>query len=99
MCRQSPSPASSASLASRPPGPELAGRLPAPLLEAFPMANPPEKPAESGRDYRSTLFLPATDFPMKAGLPEAEPKWLSRWGGMNLYACLRANAKGKELFI
>ena len=25
-------------------------------------------------DYRATLFLPATDFPMKAGLPEAEPK-------------------------
>ena len=36
-------------------------------------------PETGAHDYRSTLFLPATDFPMKAGLPEAEPKWLARW--------------------
>ena len=28
------------------------------------------------RDYRATLFLPTTDFPMQAGLPKAEPNWL-----------------------
>ena len=35
-------------------------------------------------DYRATLFLPTTEFPMKAGLPEAEPKWLARWEAMHL---------------
>jgi len=51
------------------------------------------------RDYRATLFLPATDFPMKAGLPEAEPKWLARWQAMDLYGKQRAAAKGRKLFI
>ncbi len=58
------------------------------------MADKPEPP-----DYRATLFLPATDFPMKAGLPEAEPKWLARWAEMDLYGRLRARAKGRALFI
>jgi isoleucyl-tRNA synthetase len=57
-----------------------------------------DKPAESP-DYRATLFLPATDFPMKAGLPEAEPKWLARWAEMDLYGKLRARAKGRPLFV
>ena len=34
----------------------------------------------------ATLFLPSTEFPMKAGLPDAEPKWLKRWEEMGLYA-------------
>jgi isoleucyl-tRNA synthetase len=55
-----------------------------------------EKPA---RDYRATLFLPATDFPMKAGLPDAEPKWLAHWQAMDLYGRVRKAAKGRELFV
>ena len=51
------------------------------------------------RDYRATLFLPATDFPMKAGLPEAEPKWLARWQAMDLYGQQRAAAKGRKPFM
>src|SRR5215469_11558446 len=51
------------------------------------------------RDYRATLFLPATDFPMKAGLPEAEPKWLARWEAMDLYHRIRKAAKGRPLFV
>ena len=58
----------------------------------------PEKPAES-LDYRATMFLPATDFPMKAGLPEAEPKWLAHWAEIDLYGKLRKRAKGRPLFI
>src|SRR5689334_2696853 len=58
----------------------------------------PEKAAESP-DYRATLFLPATDFPMKAGLPEAKPKWLTHWAQIDLYGKLRARAKGRPLFI
>jgi isoleucyl-tRNA synthetase len=57
------------------------------------------KPDSGARDYRATLFLPATDFPMKAGLPQAEPKWLARWAQMGLYEKQRAQAKGRPLFI
>jgi hypothetical protein len=49
-------------------------------------------------DYKHTLFLPAPDFPMRAGLPKREPEWLSRWEGMDLYARLRAEAAGREKF-
>jgi isoleucyl-tRNA synthetase len=55
-----------------------------------------DKPA---RDYRATLFLPETPFPMKAGLPEAEPRWLARWAQMDLYGMMRKAAKGRPLFI
>jgi isoleucyl-tRNA synthetase len=51
------------------------------------------------KDYRATLFLPQTEFPMKAGLPEAEPKWLARWESANLYGRIRAAAKGRPLFV
>ncbi len=51
------------------------------------------------RDYRASLFLPTTDFPMKAGLPEAEPKWLARWEAMDLYGRMRKQAKGRPLFV
>jgi isoleucyl-tRNA synthetase len=51
------------------------------------------------RDYRPTVFLPSTSFPMKAGLPEAEPKWLARWQALDLYGRLRAQAKGRKLFV
>ena len=62
------------------------------------MTNTPEKPekATDSPDYRATLFLPATDFPMKAGLPEAEPKWLAKWAQMDLYGQLRKRAKAQE---
>jgi isoleucyl-tRNA synthetase len=50
-------------------------------------------------DYKNTVFLPATDFPMKAGLPELEPKLLARWQAMDLYARLRADAKGRPQFL
>ena len=50
-------------------------------------------------DYRATLFLPQTDFPMKAGLPEAEPKWLARWQEMDLYGRIRAAAADRPLFV
>jgi isoleucyl-tRNA synthetase len=54
---------------------------------------------DTARDYRATLFLPATEFPMKAGLPAAEPKWLARWEAMDLYGRIRRAAKGRELFV
>ena len=51
------------------------------------------------RDYRDTLFLPKTEFPMRAGLPKAEPEWIKRWDALGLYEKLRADAKGRQPFI
>ena len=51
------------------------------------------------RDFRSTVFLPKTDFPMKAGLPQKEPGILARWQGEDLYARLREARAGREKFI
>ncbi len=50
-------------------------------------------------DYKATVFLPRTDFPMRAGLPEREPEILARWAEMNLFAALRKDAAGREKFI
>ena len=47
------------------------------------------------RDYRETLFLPKTDFPMRAGLPKREPEWIQRWDEMKLYDLMRADAKAR----
>jgi isoleucyl-tRNA synthetase len=51
------------------------------------------------RDYSETLFLPQTDFPMRAGLPQREPEILKAWEQAGLYGQLRAAARGKEKFI
>ena len=50
-------------------------------------------------DYKSTLFLPRTDFPMKAGLPAREPKMLERWEQIGLWERLRDASKGRKKFI
>ena len=47
------------------------------------------------RDYRDTLFLPATDFPMRAGLPKKEPEWLDYWKKIKLYKKLREASSDK----
>ena len=51
------------------------------------------------RDYSETLFLPKTDFPMRAGLPQKEPEILKRWRSLDLYGRLRAAGKGRPRFI
>jgi isoleucyl-tRNA synthetase len=51
------------------------------------------------RDWSATLFLPQTPFPMRAGLPQMEPKLLERWAKLGLYHRLRAAAKGRPKFI
>ncbi|MEE8084002.1 MAG: class I tRNA ligase family protein, partial [Alphaproteobacteria bacterium] len=50
-------------------------------------------------DYKSTVFLPRTDFPMKAGLPAREPDLLARWEQIGLWAKLRAQSAGRETYI
>ena len=61
---------------------------------AIPMTDTAEKV-----DYSSTLYLPQTDFPMRAGLPQKEPETVARWQKMELYKKLRASAAGREKFV
>ncbi|MFY0186168.1 isoleucine--tRNA ligase [Stenotrophomonas sp. PUT21] len=51
------------------------------------------------QDYKATLHLPATEFPMRGDLPKREPGILSRWEDEGLYARLRDNAHGRPLFV
>ncbi len=51
------------------------------------------------RDYRDTVFLPKTDFPMKAGLPQKEPVIAARWEAEKLYEQLRDARRGRETFM
>src|SRR3954447_19559650 len=55
--------------------------------------------AAPARDYSETLFLPQTDFPMRAGLPQREPLLLQRWNEMELYQRLRQAQKGRPRFV
>ena len=47
-----------------------------------------------GFDYSKTLYLPKTDFPMRAGLPDKEPEILARWERDDLYGAVRRNSAG-----
>ena len=50
-------------------------------------------------DYRDTVFLPETAFPMRAGLPQREPEWLARWERIGVYDRLRSQAAGRAPFV
>ncbi|MEO9190718.1 MAG: isoleucine--tRNA ligase [Acetobacteraceae bacterium] len=54
---------------------------------------------DAERDYRDTVFLPRTDFPMRGDLPRKEPDILARWDAMGLWGKLRAASAGREKFI
>ncbi len=54
---------------------------------------------ETPRDYSATLFLPRTEFPMRAGLPQKEPELLARWWTLDLYGRLRAASRGRTKFV
>jgi len=51
------------------------------------------------KDFKQTLNLPATDFPMKADLPQREPRFLEKWATEGLYAKIRELSKGRKKFI
>lgn len=53
----------------------------------------------SEKDYKQTLNLPQTDFPMKANLSQREPEILARWQATGLYEQLRAAGQGREKYI
>jgi len=58
-------------------------------------------PTTTARDYRETVFLPETDFPMRAGLPKAEPELLAKWEAEDIYSAVRKarQAKRAPLFV
>ncbi|MBN9042724.1 MAG: isoleucine--tRNA ligase [Rhizobiales bacterium 62-47] len=66
------------------------------------MSDKPQKsaaPKADGPDYSKTLFLPQTEFPMRAGLPRREPDILKRWNEIGLYKRLRESAKARPKFV
>ncbi|MDQ0464774.1 isoleucyl-tRNA synthetase [Caulobacter ginsengisoli] len=56
---------------------------------------------DAARDYRDTVFLPETPFPMRGGLPTKEPEILAKWAEADLYNAIRAKrqADGAPLFV
>lgn len=50
-------------------------------------------------DYKTTLNLPRTDFPMRAGLPKREPEWLARWEELDVYGQLRQKSGRKPFTL
>ena len=58
-----------------------------------------DAPDTTKPDYRSTVFLPRTDFPMKAGLPQKEPAIAARWAADDLYQRIRDSRAGRQKFI
>ncbi|MDY0270284.1 isoleucine--tRNA ligase [Trichloromonas sp.] len=50
-------------------------------------------------DYKDTLNLPVTDFPMRANLPQREPEILKQWESMELYRMIDAAGRGRPSFI
>ncbi|MHB8270715.1 isoleucine--tRNA ligase [Bradyrhizobium sp.] len=57
-------------------------------------------PAKPGpNDYSKTLYLPQTEFPMRAGLPQREPEILKRWDEIGLYDRLRQTSVGRAKFV
>src|SRR5439155_27197472 len=53
----------------------------------------------SALDYKSTVFLPRTDFPMRANLPEREPALPERWRQIDLFGQLPTQSQGREKFV
>ncbi|UCH35356.1 MAG: isoleucine--tRNA ligase [Armatimonadota bacterium] len=54
---------------------------------------------ETANDYRQTLNLPHTDFPMKANLPQREPETLCFWEDLDIYARIQQQTAGREQYI
>ena len=58
-----------------------------------------DKSGSGNSRYKHTIFLPATEFPMRGDLPKREPGMLARWESEGLYAQIREHAKGRETFV
>jgi isoleucyl-tRNA synthetase len=54
---------------------------------------------DTARDYSDTLFLPTTEFPMRAGLPQKEPQLIARWDRADLFRRLRETSAGRPKYV
>ena len=66
------------------------------------MRNIPAEPKDSfpmAKDLKQTVFLPKTDFPMRAGLPKKEPEIQAMWDEIGFFDKLREKRRGQEKFI
>src|SRR3546814_17323835 len=77
---------------SRPSADSLTVSRPAPRFRGFGGCR------AMSRDYKSTVFLPRTDFPMRGNLQVREPDLLARWARDDLYRLQREAAQGRETF-
>ena len=59
----------------------------------------PHASDDPSRDYRDTVFLPKTSFPMRGDLPKKEPEILARWDATDLWGRIRKASAGRKLFI
>ncbi len=57
-----------------------------------------QKPTEGGQ-YRSTLNMPASEFPMRGDLAKREPAWIAQWESKGIYKRIRAASKGRPMWI
>ena len=55
--------------------------------------------SDDARDYKSTLNLPDTAFPMRGDLARREPEWIAAWQRRGVYAAIRAASKGRPRFV
>ena len=69
------------------------------MTETEGAAPAPGDAAQKPTDYSKSLYLPQTDFPMRAGLPKKEPELLAYWREIGLYQRLREAAKGRAKFV
>ena len=76
----------------------ILARLPAPDADA-PAAAPLRQAPLMTSDYRDTVLMPRTAFPMKARLPEREPAMAARWEEIDLYGRLREDSAGRPKFV
>ena len=66
------------------------------------MNKPTAEPSQTeagGTDYKASVFLPKTEFPLRGGLPQKEPELLARWERIGLYARQRAASTGRPKFV
>ncbi|MDB5371491.1 MAG: isoleucine-tRNA ligase, partial [Belnapia sp.] len=63
------------------------------------MTDQPTATTAAPQDYRGTVFLPQTPFPMKGDLPKREPQWLERWQRLDLWTQLRTRSAGRPPFV
>jgi isoleucyl-tRNA synthetase len=65
----------------------------------FPTGPKMNDTSAKGPDYSKSLYLPQTQFPMRAGLPQKEPEILARWQAMDLYKRMREAGRGRPKFV